>query len=177
MTSAVRQARTYFHLMPDDVFEQWLEDVVAERGWPAEDYASALPPEWQAIFMNQPLRYWKNVTWTLQHLTFDEIPFDSLALEKAALIVRAANTGEQVFRAPIENSAARLESCLDYLEENQTLPRPLVCIAAPDGQWHLVDGHHRVAALIGSLHPDELDEFTVSVWVGLKERSPAENAA
>ena len=160
-------AQAHLSKMPADVFDQWLSEVVKERGWPfGEVDAVDLPSEWHAFFLGRPISYWSSLNWVLQEMRFEDTNLESKSLEKSAAILEEATTGRQVFRHPIERSAERLASCLKYLGAHGKLPRPLICVDDPSGLRTLIDGHHRVAALMASIHPDELDEFIVPVWLG-----------
>lgn len=160
-------ARAQLSKMPADVFNQWLIEVVEERGWPfGKVDAPKLPPEWHAFLLGRPISYWSALNWELRDVRFEDANFESESLKKAACILEEVTTGRQVFRHPIERSAERLASCLKYIAENGRLPRPLICVDDPCGLRPLIDGHHRVASLMAYIHPDDLDDFVVPVWIG-----------
>ena len=159
-------AKAQLSKMPADVFDQWLIEVVEQRGWPfGKVDAVKLPPEWHAFLLGRPISYWSALNWELRDMRFEDANFEFESLQKAACILKEVTTGIRIFRHPIERSAARLASCLKYIAENGRPPRPLICIDDPSGIRPLIDGHHRVAALM-ALRPDDLLDFVVPVWIG-----------
>jgi hypothetical protein len=166
MQTALDHARSQFARMPGEVFDLWLREAVADRGWP---FVTGTEPTmgtvWERFFLGQSLSYWSSLSWRPSAAAFEDVVWGGEALERAAALVREVR-GIKSFDVSVENSGARFQRCSEFLARYGKLPAPLVCAADDEGAWHLVDGHHRLAALIGSVSGEELDEFRIEAWLG-----------
>lgn len=166
MIPAVSRARTSFSNMPDEVFDQWLREAVADRGWPFDQVnIHTSGTIWGPFFLNKPISYWSALNWTLKTCEYGDIQFDQKSIDKACAIVESDHFGRSVFSVPIENSSERLQSCVNCIASHGSLPKPIVCCTGDIDEWTVIDGHHRLAALIGTCIPEKLDSFKLQVWL------------
>lgn len=165
--SDIDRARARFSSMPAEVFDLWLLDAVRERGWQfSNDQNETVESSWAAFFLRLPLDYWSSCDWKQERSLFHDIFFEPGAVDKAHAIKKEATTGQRIFYPPIEKSAERYFSCLNFINQRRELPAPLIVVELADDLCHVVDGHHRLAALITRPSVLKLSEFVVDLWVG-----------
>jgi|JI10StandDraft_1071094.scaffolds.fasta_scaffold181682_3 hypothetical protein len=137
--------------MPSEVFEQFIKpqlEFEIESFPVLETLVTA--PNWAEYFRNKPLRFWIDVEWTKISLPYKEALIDMKAKALARELVNAfgeSGTGKPTVGASVKNSKVRFEKCAAFTKEFWKFPMPLVCLDC-DGSWDLLDGHHRLAALL-----------------------------
>lgn len=160
-------ARAHFPRMPGEVFDLWLKEAISDRGWP---FLSGTEPTmgtpWGPFFAEQRLSFWTSLSWRRESALYDDIVWGGDALDKANALVTEVVTGRAMFDVPVENSHARHQACVEFISAHRKLPAPLVCVVGSNSSWYVVDGHHRLAALISTVPPDELDNFQIEAWLG-----------
>jgi hypothetical protein len=148
LPSEVESGKNVFPKMPSDVFDQWILKGIEWYGWKfASPDQPTVDTNWDNYFGRKTLAFFAAADWnlSLHPISFNSFFFDSR--QRADWILKHATEGFKTPTANIHNSARRFRTFETFVRENRTIPKPMI------GYWFgsqidLVDGNHRLAALI-----------------------------
>ena len=144
------EAKQYLPLMPDELFQMWIEPEIESHGWPFHgDEITVTDPSWSKYLRDLGPQFWSQVHWKRVNAAFVEGQIEERAIKVASLLAevgrRFLETGvaEQTL---VKDSPQKVAAIAAAIEANGKLPNPLVFLERSDGWW-LMDGHHRLGAL------------------------------
>jgi hypothetical protein len=143
----IEQARVLLPTMPEEVFTMWIADIVKRNGWPFTHIYSEPLGRWRGYFCGMSLQMISQLRWERQVRRFSI----------TALHPHARNSIETLFRfhfrqmkqglevAP--DSYVRIMSQKTYIKGKGKFPKPVIFFSSL-GNLQILDGHHRLAALL-----------------------------
>jgi hypothetical protein len=156
-------------LFPEDIFKFWMDEYIDQIGWPPSDDPSSLPSNrWCGLFLQQPLSFWQTVSWVKSRLSL------SLQLmEVRHMIILMDLIGQAHSTAPIHRLPADLRQRVafqtQYFHEHGHFIAPVALFRQADGRFQILDGFHRVAALV-SMHGQRSDPMPeLDAWIGSRK--------
>jgi hypothetical protein len=153
--------RDFFPNMPDEIFYMWLEPFTERYGWPFNSpYDSIIDTNWFSILCGIELLYWVTVGWIKTWVEFKTIPFNYGSHLSFYSIRQRCVKGRSTLFAGVERSEGRFGACADYIRLHGEIPGSIVVIVR-NGQVEIVDGNHRIAAL---LHVGIPHGYKVPLW-------------
>ena len=163
MNDPFKEARQLLPNMPEEIFTLWFDDRIKSNGWPPNSQM------WQGALRYCPLHYWRNQQWEKKRVKLDFEKFTVLAKDIVNGLAGAVfNNILNAYSDPILDSKSKISNILEYVRENNILPKPLIFLQE-DNLYEIVDGSHRLTVFF-ALHSHQntksmLDE-TQLAWVG-----------
>jgi hypothetical protein len=135
---------------PESLIYHWLLPFAEDIGWPPVFNADPTMKiaRWQSI-LKKPLHYWCTVVWKLEYLRPDQLTFTEKELRDLHDMILGHAYGQQTLLTIFlgESSKGRFFRQVGDLLKLGGFTEPPV-IVNTGAQIHLVDGSHRMAALI-----------------------------
>jgi hypothetical protein len=149
--------------MPTEVFDQWIKPNIADYGWPfSPSRLSVAGTRWDKFFLNRPITYWAALHWRLSEFAVRENLLNSYSRSRLHWIIGAVVFGQNTPTARIENTRERFRACAAFSRIKGTIPGPIIGVAELGG-FNVVDGHHRLAAIV---HLKMANGRSVPAWIG-----------
>lgn len=164
MNDPLNEARQFLPNMPEEIFTLWFDGRIKSNGWPPNSRI------WQGALRYRPLHYWRTLQWEKQRVKLDFEKFTESAKGIVTGLIGAVfNNILNAYSDPALDSKSKIFNVLEYVKENNILPKPLIFLQE-DNLYEIVDGSHRLAVFF-ALHSHQntksiLDE-TQLAWVGL----------
>lgn len=135
---------------PESLIYHWLLPLAEDIGWPPVFNADPTMKiaRWQSI-LKKPLRYWCAVVWKLEYLRPDQLTFTEKELRDLHEMILGHAYCQQTLLTIFlgDSSKGRFFRQVGDLLKLGGFTEPPV-IVKTGAQIHLVDGSHRMAALI-----------------------------
>lgn len=160
------KAQRAFAQMPPDLFDTWIKPEIDSRGWPFSDDAREFSdPAWARFLRCLGPEYWSRVQWNRVSQPFIGIPIEKRAMNIARQLCAVGRkfleTGI-VESTLVKDSPQKVVALASAIRNMGTFPKPVVCVVHGN-EWWLMDGHHRLGALI-MLGPESFIPF--DCWLG-----------
>ena len=160
------RARVMFPLMPDEVFRDWLGELIAANGWPFDQLEDAFPDgQWSRFFLELPVATWAQAVWSQE--TFKGFPQLDIEGDSKECVMQVAmnalGAGSALGLAQTTEGPQRVSKYRQWLELEGTFPNFITALRLDDGKLMIVDGHHRLAALWISGRTD----IAVPAWIAI----------
>jgi hypothetical protein len=159
---------------PDALATDWLMPFVDELGAPRSS------GRWLNILAGRPLKFWRNVSWTLERVDLVLI-VQSRLTSGCNLGLTEMETGyfegvSNVYSQQIPDGRERTLQALAFLEAHRVFPRPPALLRYPSGMMEIVDGNHRMLAFVRAMkmHPQAADPVQ-GIWIGQFPDAPPSN--
>lgn len=162
MTSPLQQAREMFPLMPEGVFECWLDERIQSNGWPPSG------SRWNGALRGRPISWWQQLSWSRELV---ELRYDLLAPGTQKIIQGLHDANIRGIRNEysryLDDSRERMRSILVYVQKTGGLPPGLVFIEN-ENCLDVVEGCHRLAVYFACRWTGECLDLRPreEVWVG-----------
>jgi hypothetical protein len=144
----VELAKKVFPKMPREVFDEWIAPSIEKYGWnfTSADESTA-GSEWERSYGRENMLFFATADWNLSEQLIERRLFFFDTRQRADWIIRHATEGVKTKTANVHNTVQRFRACTSIVHQSGTIPKPLI------GYWfgcqiELVDGNHRLAALI-----------------------------
>jgi hypothetical protein len=148
--------------MPDEVFEMWIKPIVEGYGWPFETSSDETKgTKWYYVLARLPLTFWSDVKWMRFELELSGAPLSALSRMAIDSIIQGALTGCSTITANVTDSKQRFGACAAYVRAHGAIPKSIIGLMRV-GSLEIVDGNHRLAALI---HVGAPDGYKVPFWM------------
>jgi len=140
--------RDFFPNMPDEVFELWLAPLIEGKGWPFKSIEDDLQTtRWRYVLgLDYSLRQWAKCSWELMEIDLSQSSFTNGSISMVKAIIGHAVNNLPTETANVENTKERFSSCVSYIKEHGTIPKPIILTRVSDG-FNVMDGNHRMAAI------------------------------
>jgi len=161
-----RDPKGVFPDMPQEVFDLWIQPCLEDYGWPFQSADAPLAgTQWEAFFAGRTLRQWAQFAWQLVRVEPHPLRgvFHPDTVWRVQGIILHCVYALKTDMADIQDTRDRFAACAAFIAATGRLPAPLVGVhdEHPHG-LELVDGHHRLAAL---LHVGVPQGFRIPVWL------------
>lgn len=137
--------------MPDDLFDMWLKPEIESNGWPFSGNETVMPNStWAKYLRNHLPSFWRGVRWHRVSQTLVGVAMEKRAENIAHQLACFARKFSETGLTPpalIKGSLPKILALAAITNTDGQLPKPLVCLVQNSGEWWLMDGHHRLAAL------------------------------
>jgi hypothetical protein len=144
----INKPKSIFPKMPQEVFGLWIAPHISVYGWPFVSVKDSLSgTSWQSFFLGRSLEHWANLDWQLSSITPSETVLFADTIWRIEGIVGYCAYGRRTSQSNIHETEKRFLACASFIKEHRKFPCPIVGIARPDC-IELIDGHHRMAALL-----------------------------
>lgn len=155
--------RDFFPHMPDEVFDTWLAPLAEDYGWPFKKSQDCIKEtKWFVIFGNYDLEFWTSVKWRIISTQLHPEIFANGTCFRLNSIIQFCTEGVPTFTANLQGTVERFRACTDFIRANRKLPRPIVAITRNRIEFEIIDGHHRIAAL---LHVGIPVGYEIPIWI------------
>ncbi len=162
VTKGYAQARRDLPNLPPELFNSWLDPLIAAYGW--QPHCET----WQGILRHQSLSFFQTLNWKLENVSIDKMQF---ACETASILFglfSAAHGCQNQFSIKLQESQSRINSIRDYVTQHRKLPSSLVMFKLGN-QHEVADGYRRLTTfflLKNNPVTNDLLEDKQSAWVG-----------
>lgn len=165
---AFADARSTFPNFPEEIFQIWFDDRIRHNGWPPNG------PEWEGFLFGRNISSWQQVIWTKDSVALAPNHLSTTAFKSIVLIADAAlGNRANLMSKYIPDSKKRFTSSLCYIRENGAPPGTVLLLSGVDG-YEIVDGNHRVAALLANWsQTDQSKPVVIDAWVARHPLSAA----
>jgi hypothetical protein len=155
-----------FPRMPVEVFDLWIRPHIPDYGWPfSPTKPSVLGTRWYKFFTRQPISYWATLYWRLDKIKIGQNSLAGDTWLRIQWVIGAVVFGQNTPTAQLEDTSKRFWACAALIKNHGDLP-PIIGVATNAG-FSVVDGHHRLAALV---HLGMADGHPISAWIGSPKR-------
>lgn len=157
---AFTDARLTFPNFPEEIFALWFDDRIRHNGWPPNG------PEWAGFLCGRDVTTWQQVVWAKESVLIDPVALSTSAFECVKLIIEAALGGQDnVMARYIPDTKQRFSSSLSFIQKNGVPPGIVLLLAGVDG-YDIIDGNHRIAALLANWGQARLVQSpTLKAWI------------
>jgi hypothetical protein len=151
--------------MPDEVFDIWLRPEIDRVGWPFSGEETVVPDTtWAKYLRNHGPAFWRGVLWNRVAQDIEGIPLEQRAKNIANQLAGFARQFSETGFAPptrVPDSVEKVLALAAVTNTSGKVPKPLIFFIQ-DGEWWLMDGHHRLAAM----YMLKKHGFQLDAWVG-----------
>jgi hypothetical protein len=141
LEDALAHSRMTFPSFPEEVFSLWFEDRIRSNGWPP------CGVEWWGFLFGESITFWQNLHWEERTMTLGMADLAPRSLALAVQIVEAGIGRKNLMANYIPNTAERFLSCVQFIRDNNSVPGKILLLASHGG-YEVIDGNHRIAALL-----------------------------
>jgi hypothetical protein len=160
------EPRALFPQMPDEVFDLWLRPEIERNGWPFSGEETVVAdPAWAKYLRNHSPAFWRGVVWNRVLQNIEWIPIEQRAKNVANQLAGFTRQFSETGFAPptlVPNSVEKVIALAAVTNTSGKIPKPLIFLIQ-GGEWWLMDGHHRLAALFTL---ENYENFQIDAWVG-----------
>jgi hypothetical protein len=157
-----QEPKDLFPKMPADVFDQWIAPLIPVYGWPFSSIdCSTENTKWCRFFAGRSLAQWAQFDFRLEELAYGVLKFEETTQWRIEGIIDHCTLGLPSKQANIHDTVNRFAACANFIRRHGCLPRAIIGIPHM-GSLEIIDGHHRLAALIYVGVPAE---FKISIWI------------
>ncbi|MCG7895322.1 MAG: hypothetical protein JAZ12_12795 [Candidatus Thiodiazotropha taylori] len=155
--------REFFPRMPEEVFDMWLNPFIKNIGWPFKSrHEDISRTRWKYLLgIDRTLNDWVLCNWRLEEINISEKKLSPGSANMIQSIITHCTTGVLTETANLENTNERFRSCVEFIVAHSRIPLPIVAIINKR-QFKVIDGHHRVAALV---HIGIPQNYKIPAWV------------
>lgn len=154
--------RQFFPNVPDEVFDMWLIPLAKDYGWPFENiHEETKDTKWYHTLGGLPLSFWHSAEWELTQRDLLSMPFSFITKFVLRSLIEQYQSGSHTVVANLERTKERFGACADFIITNGIIPKPIIVLER-NGAFEIVDGNHRVAAL---LHVGVPQNYKVPMWI------------
>ena len=157
-SAALAQARRDLANFPTEIFADWLDEYVLRSGWPPKAPHETVPTDsWANLLVHKPVAYWQQVRWERQMITYDSYMFTESSRNIVSDLITLHVFG-------ISNQMTHVSGGRETFDFHTRLMRTEKRFVSPpmllkQGQrYELMDGCHRVSALLGILIRNPTDQ-------------------
>jgi hypothetical protein len=142
LEQALSDARATFPNYPEEIFHLWLDDRIRSNGWPP------IGSEWDGFLFGKSISDWQTFTWHQEYLFLTECDLTETSFSLVLQITDAGVNGtNNLVSNYIPDVIERFNSCVEYIRSNNSTPGKILLLRC-GRVYHVVDGNHRVAALL-----------------------------
>ena len=156
-------SRTTFPKMPEEIFTLWLDARIKRKGWPPQGIV------WQGYLCGKTIDFWQKLNWTKQEVFLSKELIGRLSWPVLTQLINGnVNGANNVVMAYVEDSRERFAKIMAYAQANHNIPGTIILLKTGQ-QYEIVDGNHRLAALIWLQETFEARKkliYPQAAWIG-----------
>ena len=165
MESKLEKAKFLFPNMPEYVFNAAIGQFIPDIGWPFQSVnTDTYGTNWHHLIHPFSLKGLSRLSWKLCKFRVDERLLCKATLADLSIVI--ANQRQDI-GAEIGRDCNYCRQSLSwhkkYIESTGDILNPITVAITPDFHIKIIDGHHRVAAL---LELKLLKQLAIELWVG-----------
>jgi hypothetical protein len=145
------RARLSLPNMPEELFRQYMEPMIAEHGWPFYSLDSPTPMPWLQLFDCHEVRTISELFWARREFKFSLGVFHRYARTQITGLLDAHVFGADNEYSTIPNTKARFHQARRYIADSGRMPVPVVLMKDANdlrlSELRILDGNHRLAAM------------------------------
>jgi len=141
---------------PDEIIKGWLLPLGMKYGWPPREKLFG------AALMFGSIDYWRNIIWEKKQKGFKDL---HLSPGYQGLIDEMVSN-YKAGRNSLSDSTERINNVMEYIKNEQKLPKPVVLISTDNG-YDIADGNHRLVACKILTNKATRDNIILDAWIGL----------
>jgi hypothetical protein len=156
--------RQLFPTMPDQVFDVWLYPLLYfyRIEVPSDTERAFHDVAWKPKFAGKTFYEWSRFQWSRHSLNCDLSLLHPESVQRAQWIAEHVCRGADTPTANVKDTKQRFWACAAHIEQNRSTYTPVIGVTSAFG-LHLIDGYHRLAAII---YHGPLEGLTLEAWVG-----------
>lgn len=162
-------ARDCFPNMPDALFEMWIQPEINSNGWPFRgNETMVFHSTWSKYLRDLGPNFWRGVIWSRVSQTVIPVSLEERAKNIANMLSKVGRKFVETGVAEptrVKDSPQKVAALADLSKSLGQIPKPLVCLVQ-GSEWWLMDGHHRLGAL---LMLGAQDSIPFDCWLGTHE--------
>lgn len=160
--------RDFFPYMPDEIFDVWLQPIADDYGWPfKKSNESTKGTKWAGVFGDHNLDFWTSAKWSFRELVFSPELFTDFCQFRLKSIRKGFEEGIPTLWVGVADTKERFRACADFIRANGAIPGSIIVLDRGGFGLDVVDGNHRVAAL---LHVGIPSGYKIPVWIPIENK-------
>ena len=154
-------AKRVLNKMPNEVFDIYIAPIVRVYGWTFTNKHSPTSfSTWSGVFGKQSLETIANLDWKRREISLGGSLFHPRSQKLIGILYGECVKGKARI-TNVANSQARFDRIRSFVKRTGRLPAPVILMKSYSGLL-ILDGHHRIAALLSL----RLSANLFSAWVG-----------